>query len=84
MNVDALNPAFPLTYFVFLQRKSEMHGLKDILVRENDNRARETADLRVHVDAGLANIEEVVEREVGMGETQASHFHLPNFFLDTS
>ena len=62
-----------------------MHGLKDILVRENDNRARETADLRVHVDAGLANIEEVVEREVGMGgETPASHFHLPNFFLDTA
>ena len=41
-----------------------MHGLKDILVRENDSRARETADLRVHVDAGLAQVEEVVEREV--------------------
>ena len=41
-----------------------MHGLKDILVRENDKRTRETADLRVHVDAGLAQVEEVVEREV--------------------
>ena len=50
-----------------LQRKSEMHGLKDILVRESDKRARETADLRVHVDAGIASVEEALEREVSQG-----------------
>ena len=49
---------------LLLQRKSEMHGLKDILVRESDKRARETADLRVHVDAGIASVEEALEREV--------------------
>lgn len=46
-----------------------MHGLKDILVRESDKRARETADLRVHVDAGIASVEEALDREVsGEGE----------------
>ena len=49
---------------VHLQRKNELHGLKDILVRESDKQSRETADLRVHVDAGLAQIQDTVEREV--------------------
>ena len=47
-----------------LQRKNELHGLKDILVRESDKQSRETADLRVHVDSGLAQIQDTVEREV--------------------
>ncbi len=34
------------------QRKVEIHGLKDILVRENDNRIRETEELRMAMELG--------------------------------
>ena len=33
-------------------RKHEIHGLKDILVRENDNRIQETEELRMAMELG--------------------------------
>ena len=33
-------------------RKHEIHGLKDILVRENDNRIRDTEELRMAMELG--------------------------------
>ncbi len=47
-----------------MKRKNELHGLKDILVRENEKRTRETTDLKMHLDAGLTQMEETLEREV--------------------
>lgn len=44
-------------------RKQEVHGLKDILVRENDKRIRETEDLRVQVESGMQQLMSAVEKE---------------------
>ena len=45
------------------QRKHEIHGLKDILVRENDNRARETDELRMAMELGTQQLAESIEKE---------------------
>ena len=44
-------------------RKNEIHGLKDILVRENDNRVRETEELRMAMELGTQQLAEMVEKE---------------------
>jgi len=45
------------------QRKVEVHGLKDILVRENDNRVRETEELRIAMELSSQKLGEALERE---------------------
>ena len=46
-----------------LFRKNEIHGLKDILVRENDNRVRETEELRMAMELGTQQLVEAIEQE---------------------
>ena len=41
----------------------EVHGLKDILVRENDNRVRETEELRIAMELSSQKLGEALERE---------------------
>ena len=45
------------------QRKVEVHGLKDILVRENDHRIRETDELRMAMELSAQKLGEALERE---------------------
>ncbi len=45
------------------QRKMEVHGLKDILVRENDHRIRDTEDLRMAMELSAQKLGEALERE---------------------
>ena len=45
------------------QRKMEVHGLKDILVRENDHRIRETEELRMAMELSAQKLGEALERE---------------------
>merc|ERR1712150_207502 len=44
-------------------RKTEIHGLKDILVRENENRARETDELRMTMELANQTLGEALEKE---------------------
>ena len=48
---------------IVIFRKNEIHGLKDILVRENDNRVRETEELRMAMELGTQQLAEMVEKE---------------------
>jgi hypothetical protein len=45
------------------QRKMEVHGLKDILVRENDHRIRDTEELRMAMELSSQKLGEALERE---------------------
>jgi len=45
------------------QRKMEVHGLKDILVRENDHRIRESEELRMAMELSAQKLGEALERE---------------------
>ena len=45
------------------QRKVEVHGLKDILVRENDLRIRDTEELRMAMELSSQKLGEALERE---------------------
>merc|ERR1712154_743098 len=44
-------------------RKTEIHGLKDILVRENECRARETDELRLAMELANQTLGEALEKE---------------------
>merc|ERR1712173_432228 len=44
-------------------RKHEIHGLKDILVRENDNRIQETEEPRMAMELGTQQLVEAIEKE---------------------
>ena len=44
-------------------RKHEIHGLKDILVREHDNRIQETEELRMAMELGTQQLVEAIEKE---------------------
>ena len=43
-------------------RKHEIHGLKDILVRENDNRIRETEELRAAMELSTQELVDGIEK----------------------
>merc|ERR1712180_95737 len=44
-------------------RKNEIHGLKDILVRENEKIQREQINLNNRLESNLADMEERLERD---------------------
>ena len=43
-------------------RKHEIHGLKDILVRENDNRIRETEELRAAMELSTQELVDGIDK----------------------
>ena len=61
-------------------RKNEIHGLKDILVRENDNRVRETEELRMAMELGTQQLVEAIEKETSDRKKQVKN--VENEFSD--
>jgi hypothetical protein len=56
------------------QRKMEVHGLKDILVRENDHRIRDTEELRMAMELSSQKLGEALEREcIEMDQVQKNY-----------
>ena len=76
------------TYLVYIYytivltkcRKNEIHGLKDILVRENDNRVRETEELRMAMELGTQQLVEAIEKETSDRKKQVKN--VENEFSD--
>ena len=69
-----------LRLFVYHCRKNEIHGLKDILVRENDNRVRETEELRMAMELGTQQLVEAIEKETSDRKKQVKN--VENEFSD--
>ena len=75
------NVIYIYTTFVLTKcRKNEIHGLKDILVRENDNRVRETEELRMAMELGTQQLVEAIEKETSDRKKQVKN--VENEFSD--